>query len=290
MCLEATYWEKFSVSYNTLVSLTNTANCILITNWPFSCNLLYKGVGKPPNFLATKRPVVTEKSVYDIRRENLNILIDAYGSIAKINKLTGRLRTDSSLSQIRNQTVNTVNHSVRRMGKKLARTLEQQLRLGEGWFDVEHPEGGNISIVNVPFGDGGTVRISPVEKSDRLGGSQTKPKDFLEMGNRFLDKIVGVNAGASDSSGLRFHEVESDSFAELPRDTLVIVDTNVHQFTTMGFYLLRVRDNDLLVRIRQSIDGQFKVSMDDSLCEERESLDDVSIIGRAVYAWKGSRL
>ena len=72
--------------------------------------------------------------------------------------------------------------------------------------------------------------------------------------------------------------------------TLVIVDTNVHQFTTMGFYLLRVRDNDLLVRIRQSIDGQFKVSMDDSLCEERESLDDVSIIGRAVYAWKGSRL
>ena len=251
MCLEATYWEKFSVSYNTLVSLTNTANCILITNWPFSCNLLYKGVGKPPNFLATKRPVVTEKSVYDIRRENLNILIDAYGSIAKINKLTGRLRTDSSLSQIRNQTVNTVNHSVRRMGKKLARTLEQQLRLGEGWFDVEHPEGGNIAIVNVPFGDGGTVRISPVEKSDRLGGSQTKPKDFLE---------------------------------------LVIVDTNVHQFTTMGFYLLRVRDNDLLVRIRQSIDGQFKVSMDDSLCEERESLDDVSIIGRAVYAWKGSRL
>lgn len=50
MCLEATYWEKFSVSYNTLVSLTNTANCILITNWPFSCNLLYKGVGKPPQF------------------------------------------------------------------------------------------------------------------------------------------------------------------------------------------------------------------------------------------------
>ena len=65
---------------------------------------------------------MTEKSIYDIRRENLNILIDVYGSIARINQLTGRPRTDSSLSQIRNQTVNTVNHNVRRMGKNLARS------------------------------------------------------------------------------------------------------------------------------------------------------------------------
>ena len=62
---------------------------------------------------------MTEKSIYDIRRENLNILIDVYGSIARINQLTGRPRTDSSLSQIRNQTVNTVNYNVRRMARTL---------------------------------------------------------------------------------------------------------------------------------------------------------------------------
>ena len=127
---------------------------------------------------------MTEKSIYDIRRENLNSLIGVYGSIARINVLTGRPRTDSSLSQIRNQTVNTVNHNVRRMGKNLARSLEQQLRLGEGWFDVEHPDGGSVAVINVPFGkddDDGTIKISPIEKSAGSGGNITPPppKDFF---------------------------------------------------------------------------------------------------------------
>ena len=92
----------------------------------------------------------------------------------KTNQLTGRPRTDSSLSQIRNQTVNTVNHNVRRMGKNLARSLEKQLRLGEGWFDVEHPDGNSVAVINVPFGqddDDGTIKISPIEKPVGTGGS-----------------------------------------------------------------------------------------------------------------------
>lgn len=239
---------------------------------------------------------MTEKSIYDIRRENLNILIDVYGSIARINQLTGRPRTDASLSQIRNQTVNTVNHNVRRMGKNLARSLEKQLRLGEGWFDVEHPDGNSVAVINVPFGqddDDGTIKISPIEKPVGTGGSSplNPKKDFIEMGNRFFDKIIGAPGGAThDPSGLRFHEADSDAFAEIPRDTILIVDTNVRQFTKPGFYLIRVNGNDLLVKIRQGIDGQFLISADDSLHEEKPSLDGVAIVGQAIYGWKGFRL
>lgn len=79
----------------------------------------------------------------------------------------------------------------------------------------------------------------------------------------------------------------------LPRflsDTILIVDTNVRQFTKPGFYLIRVNGNDLLVKIRQGIDGQFLISADDSLHEEKPSLDGVAIVGQAIYGWKGFRL
>ena len=243
---------------------------------------------------------VAEKTVYDVRRENLNLLIEVYGSISKLNQLTGRPRTDSSLSQIRNQTVNTVNHCVRRMGSKLARSLERQLCLEEGWFDTEHSDSGSIRILDVPFseedGDGkATIQIPSVEEPEG-GGVYTSvntphPKDYLTMGNRFLDKVLGAPAGSTnvDYSGLRFHEVENDSFAEIPRDTLAIVDTNIRKFTEHGFYLVRVNGKDRLVQIRENIDGHFRIWSDDAYHEERSSLDGIPIIGRVVYSWEGRR-
>lgn len=243
---------------------------------------------------------VVGKSVYDVRRDNLNLLIKTYGSIAKLNRLTGRPRTDSSLSQIRNQTFNTANQSARRMGSNLARTLERQLKLREGWFDTVHPEDAPIPIINVPYSeDNGhgqkTIKIPAVEKPEGDGvyiSMNTTQEDYLTMGDRFLDKVRGAPAGSTDVdySGLRFHEVESNSFTEIPRDTLVIVDTNIREFTGDGFYLIRVNVHDRLVKILQDYKGHFRIMTNDSFIEEVSSLDDVQIIGRAIYRWQGERM
>lgn len=59
-------------------------------------------------FAGGKCTVKADKDeVFEIRRTNLNLLIEFYGSIQQLNKITGRPRTDSTFSQIRNRTFNT---------------------------------------------------------------------------------------------------------------------------------------------------------------------------------------
>ena len=186
------------------------------------------------------------------------------------------------------------------MGSNLARTLERQLKLREGWFDTVHPEDAPIPIINVPYSeDNGneqkTIKIPAVEKPEGDGvymSVNATRKDYLTMGDRFLEKVLGAPADSTnvDYSGLRFHEVESNSFAEIPRDTLVIVDTNVREFTVDGFYLIRVNVHDRLVKILQDHKGHFRILMNDAFLEEVPSLEDVQIIGRAVYRWQGERM
>ena len=230
---------------------------------------------------------MNEKSVYDIRRENLDILIKLYGSISRINQLTGRPRTDSSFSQIRHQTVNNVNNRPRRMGSKLARVLEKQLSLSEGWFDVEHPEGAEgVAVISVPFSDAeaDSVKVSHVDSTDCRMSSA---RDDLEMGYKFLRKVM---VSPDDAVGLRYFEVETDDFKDLPRDSIVIVNTNVHEFTSKGFYLAEIFGNRVLVKIRRGIDGKYVISSEDDEQETRDTLDGITIMGRALYIWKGSHL
>lgn len=47
------------------------------------------------------------KTSTEIRRENLNILIERYGSIANLNAQLGRNRKDATLSQIRKGSVHS---------------------------------------------------------------------------------------------------------------------------------------------------------------------------------------
>ena len=65
------------------------------------------------------------ETVTEIRRQNLNFLIEQYKTIANLNLALGRPRHDSTLSQIRNQVKINKRQGLRSMGIAMARSIEE---------------------------------------------------------------------------------------------------------------------------------------------------------------------
>jgi len=74
-------------------------------------------------------------TVEDNRRDWLMQLIEQAGSIAALNVQLGRDRTDATLSQIKNRSTHAKTGKPRSMGPKLAREIEEKLRLPHGSMD-----------------------------------------------------------------------------------------------------------------------------------------------------------
>lgn len=79
-------------------------------------------------------PIKHMKTVSQIRRDNLVLLIQMHGSLATLNDLVGLPRTDATLSQVKNQST-TSRGNPKMMGDALARRIETELALPLGWMD-----------------------------------------------------------------------------------------------------------------------------------------------------------
>ncbi len=74
------------------------------------------------------------KTVSQIRRDNLLLLLERHGSLANLNEKLELARTDATLSQIKNQST-TSRGNPKMMGDTMARRIEAALGLEEGWMD-----------------------------------------------------------------------------------------------------------------------------------------------------------
>lgn len=89
--------------------------------------------------LATRYVMACMKTIGEIRRDNLEILLLQFGSLANLNEKLELARTDSTLSQIRNRSTSS-RGKPRAMGDDLARKIEAALDLDPGWMDnVQYP-------------------------------------------------------------------------------------------------------------------------------------------------------
>lgn len=77
------------------------------------------------------------KTVEEIRRERLQALKSEFGSFAELNKRLGRTTTDSTLSQIANQSIGTKTDKPKTMGSPQARAIEDALGKPRGWMDTD---------------------------------------------------------------------------------------------------------------------------------------------------------
>ncbi len=84
---------------------------------------------------AQRYPIVRMKTISEIRRDNLLLLIAEYGSLAALNEKLGLTRTDATLSQIKNGSPDSRTGVAKAMGESVARRIENALSLETGWMD-----------------------------------------------------------------------------------------------------------------------------------------------------------
>lgn len=87
--------------------------------------------------LAKRYLIKQMKTIGEIRRDNLLLLLDEYKSLANLNDQLGMTRTDATLSQIKNKNM-THRGEPKMMGTALARRIELDLKLQGGWMDNDH--------------------------------------------------------------------------------------------------------------------------------------------------------
>lgn len=89
------------------------------------------------HLLAIGHPMADMQTISETRRQRLSMLVAKYNnSLAELNEALGLDRTDSTLSQIRNQSAHSRTGKPRQMGDDLARKIETSLNLKEGWMDT----------------------------------------------------------------------------------------------------------------------------------------------------------
>lgn len=77
------------------------------------------------------------QTISETRLVRLKMLIQRYNDrLADLNEAIGLVRTDSTLSQINNQSVHSTTGTPRAMGDVLARRIEKALSLERGWMDT----------------------------------------------------------------------------------------------------------------------------------------------------------
>lgn len=79
------------------------------------------------------------KTAIDNRLDWLEYLIQRYGSISALNIALDRVKTDATLSQIRNKSTHNRTGAPRTMGEKIARDIEARLGLLRGVLDGPAP-------------------------------------------------------------------------------------------------------------------------------------------------------
>ncbi len=117
--------------------------------------------------------MVCMKTVGQIRRENLLSLEKKHGSLAELNQLLELPRPDSTLSQIKNQSMSS-RGKPRMMGSVLARRIESRLNLPDGWMDNDH---------NPP-----SYRQQRIEVA--LKAMEQLPDDQLDRAIKILDTLA----------------------------------------------------------------------------------------------------
>jgi hypothetical protein len=77
------------------------------------------------------------RTVEEVRRARLQLLLAQHGSWAKLNELTGKKKLDSTFSQISGQAIGSKSGSPKQMGSAMARQLEENLGLPRGLMDTD---------------------------------------------------------------------------------------------------------------------------------------------------------
>lgn len=200
------------------------------------------------------------KTSTEIRRENLNILIERYGSIANLNAQLGRNRKDATLSQIRKGSVHSGTGRPRIMGDTMAREIETKLSLGYGWMDADHsneafPEDDDLIYLR---------RLNVSACCGASGVQNYEDEAFVEQ-IQVSRPWFQENISKIREQGYELITASGDSMEPTFRNgDLIVVDRQDRDLKRDGVFCVLV-DGDLYVKRVQRIPGAVLFISDNSL-------------------------
>ena len=223
----------------------------------------------------------------EIRRENLNLLIEQHGSIANLNTSLGRKRTDATLSQLRKGLTHSGSNKVRVMGDTLARDIEKRLSLGLGWMDTDHT---GVIIPDIEGNKQDGVWVPELENYETMGDEISLYEQDVIVGGVTLAPEFVRRLNASHPSNLRVVNGHGDSMLPTihPGDK-ILVDEGVKDLYD-GIYVLQSYDSVFIKRVSKNLKGKLLISSDNpnvKLSEELDGSEELKVIGRVVYVWHG---
>lgn len=228
------------------------------------------------------------RPVSEIRRENLELLIEEEGTIPALNEKLGRRRNDPSLSFIRAQSVRSSTGKPYLMGDKLARDIESKLKLGRGWMDTDHT-GMLIDSLDKPALDG--VRVLELANTGSMGDDPSVLEQDVIIGGLTLAPDFVRRLNPSNPMNLKVLTGHGDSMLPTiaPGDK-VLIDEGVKDLYD-GIYVLRSYDTLFIKRVNKNLKGAVVISSDNltvKLSEELDGSEQLEIVGRVVYVWHGT--
>lgn len=228
------------------------------------------------------------RPVSEIRRENLQLLIEESGSVNALNEKLGRRKSDPTLSFIRAQSVRSTTKKPYQMGDRLARDIETKLSLGKGWMDTDHTgmiiedlEGETTEGIRVPeLENQGSMGDDPcVHEQDIIVGGLTLAPEFVRRLNPSNPLNLKVLTGHGDSM-----------LPTIAPGDKILLDEGVKDLYD-GIYALRSYDTLFIKRVSVNLRGKCVISSDNptvKLSEELDGSEQLEVVGRVVYVWHGN--
>lgn len=139
------------------------------------------------------------KTIEEIRRIRLQMLVDEAGSQAALNRLTGRGDRDSTYSQILRQSKSSSTEKRKVMGSDMARMLEKALGKPVGWMDNDPVMD---QVPNWPFDEIDEAKVRALSHADLIRLETMIVLKALDLGLNVRKTASDARAGGKSASSL----------------------------------------------------------------------------------------
>lgn len=229
-------------------------------------------------------PMGDMKTIEEIRRDRLRLLIEEFGSIAAVARQYER--DPAQISQWLNAFVDSKSGKPRNMSSVSAREFERKFGKPTLWMDTP-------TVVGAARLD--AVMVPQLEASASMGNGNDSPDEDVLVGHIALKRtFVADELRTQRWESLRFIHAHGDSMEPTLRSgDVLLVDTSAISVDTDGLYVLRAHGRLFVKRVRQRLDGRFEISSDNPAHRTVDVLDgghDVEVLGRVVWFWNGHRV
>lgn len=231
-------------------------------------------------------------TIDEIRRKNLELLIQKYGSLVAFANAIDR--SDSQISQWVNASANSGTGKPRGMRSDSCRHIEAKAGKPKGWMDVSHDDDAVVIVATRAPPQPGYIRLEHLSPTPSMGAGAyvSEPVQIVQYLD-VLEQWVRQYVGSTNPSRIKVLTGNGNSMIPTIQDKdLVFVDVECHSIEGAGIYVLDVAGRFILKKVMILSDGTLIIRSDNVAeypDEERHDLrraaETITVCGKVLAWW-----